>query len=470
MRELNSVERAWHTIGQHGSANAVRSFRIRGPLTHTLADQAFEGVLRVYPILRCRILENPADRRLCFREHPVWPRVRCCRFDDAPPSPSYLAALAEDLLNRPIQPDREPVLDFVFLQGPADEHWVLVNFHHAISDGMTMVAVMGCFLRLCDAALLGEDSYREVLEQEQAKGDLSPSLTACFARDGLVHQATAALRFAGRRMLQEARYRALKPGPAPAHSARGARAGHTVPRCRVYETHIAAEWAERLRSRARTLGLTFNAVFTAALLRAVKRTLFPQRSRANISCVTFVNLRSRCKPEVPLDAVGCYISAAFSFHAMNQLQPLLDIARDYRQQLAAASEEDVFVQARAANVMTRTLFALRRTTAATLSVSNVGQVANRLASRSFEVMEIHVHSALSGVGSTISVGLTMTRQRLSFDATYLEGVVAESDVRAVVTATLQELDQFEACEFGAGSVPTSEYRRAKGQVEQHVQL
>lgn len=431
MRALNSVERAWHMIGQHGSANAMRSFCIQGPLTVDMVQQAFGGLLAVYPILRCRIVHEGA--RLLFREHDTLPRVRVLPSDGTPPSRAQLAQIAEELLNHPICPAAEALVQFLFMPGGDGQHWIFLNFHHAISDGATNVAVIACFLRLCDALLESQQAFEQITAAESARGNLSPSLTESFGKTGLAHRSAAMLRFVARRMMQEARYRAWKPGPSLVDA---------LPRCRVLERLVASADVDAVRLRAKETGLTLNAVFTASILLAIKQVLFPLRRRANVSCVTFVNLRNRCNPRIPAEAVGCYISAAFSFHTLERSKNLMLVASDLQRQLGAAAKEDVFMQANAADWMTRTLFALGKTTAATLSVSNIGQVAPQVSSRSFRVREIHVHSALSGVGSTLSVGLTSTQECLSFDLTYIEGVLSADLVMQIANQTLEHISAF----------------------------
>ena len=436
MRKLNSVERAWCLIGQRGSANAVRSFRVHGRLTPHLMDQALEGVLKVYPVLRCRVVLQGSQ--LVFRDAPeAPPRVVAIAHALPPDSRSELLQRVEDLLNNPIDPENEPLLQIVHAPISEIEHWILVNFHHAISDGSTKIAFMACFLRLCDAALGSRECFDELVAVEQMKGNLSPSLTDRIGSSGLAYRSAALLRFFGRRMLQEARFRALAPG-----LERGQSASKHLARCRVFESVYDAVFVERLRNHARAWGLTVNSVVSAAMLKAVKQEIFPLRSRANVSCITFVNLRKRCLPPVPPEAIGCYISAAFSFHAMTDQLFLVELARDLERQLSEASKDDVIAQATAADWMTRTLFALGRTTAATLSVSNIGQVGPQLRSKNFFVSEVHVHSALSGVGSTASVGLTSTERCLSLDMTYLEGVVSHDVIQRLAEFVRLELERF----------------------------
>jgi hypothetical protein len=444
MRRLNSVERAWHIVGKHGSANAMRSFRISGPLTRGIAEKAFGGVLKIYPILCCRIAADGKNFRFVKNESSP-PKVI---FRDQPFNLSEHHDLTASLINAGIDPENMPLLQFIVAttdRADSAEHWIYLNFHHSISDGMTKIAVMQCFLSLCDAVLESDSAFETVLTQLIGRGaDLSPSLTDSFMPRGIVSRTAALLRFISRRALRQTAYSDIYPSSATLA------AEHTdldaqqrapkAPRCRIFEATLPTSFAQQVLAVAKQNSLTLHELVTAALLKSIRTVLFFNDRRPGFSCISFVNLRNRCSPPISVQAVGCYVSAAFSFHHVAATTDLIGLAKDISAQIKYAIDSEVVEQATYASWMAKTLLAVGKKNIATLSISNIGLVSKALAAKNYTVHEVHVHSALSGVGSAVSVGLTSTNECLAFDFTFLEDIAAQADIENIFLLTKEILD------------------------------
>jgi hypothetical protein len=94
--------------------------------------------------------------------------------------------------------------------------------------------------------------------------------------------------------------------------------------------------------------------------------------------------------------------------------------------------------------MTRLLLTMGRTNVATLSVSNIGSVDHLFSYDAFKVSGVHVHSALSGIGSTLAVGLTTCSGKLFVDMTYLQNLLTETQVFAIEAETRDTLESYSA--------------------------
>jgi hypothetical protein len=447
MRRLNSVERAWHIVGKHGSANAMRSFRISGPLNRVITEKAFDGVLKIYPLLCCRIAAEGKNFRFVKNETAP-PKVV---FRDQPFNQSEHHDLTVSLINAGIDPENTPLLQFIVAttdsadSADSPEHWIYLNFHHSISDGWTKIAVMQCFLSLCDALLESDSTFETVLTQLIASGaDLSPSLTDSFMPRGIISRTAALLRFVSRRALRQTAYTDIYPSSATLAAEQpnpdALQRAKKVPRCRIFETTLPMSFARRVLAVAKQNDITLHELVTAALLKSIRAVLFSNDRRPGFSCISFVNLRNRCSPPISLQAVGCYVSAAFSFHHVAATSDLIELAKDIGTQIKYAIDSEVVEQATYASWMAKTFLAVGKKNLATLSISNIGLVSKALASKNYTVHEVHVHSALSGIGSAVSVGLTSTDECLAFDFTFLEDIAAQADIENIFILTKEILD------------------------------
>ena len=435
MRRLNSVERAWLVIGDHGSANAIQCFRVRGALNTSVLSKAFDALLQIYPILNSRIV-GPRGRE-CFV--PRESRPPCIEFFPTPCTRSQLESLVTEVLNDSINPRVDALVEFLVVTAAEDQKsvqssagdcifWFVVNFHHSISDGRSKIAYISSFLKLCDAALISQEAFSQLSQALCGYVDLSPSLTDHFCSTGPLQWSADLVRFLSRRVLRETRFRAKILGPnsynVPLRSSLSQK---------VWEPKIALD----LRRTAKLHSLSVHSLLTAGLILAFREVCYPLEEDCDISCISFVNVRAQCEPPISDQALGCYISAAQSFHRMGTHRRLLPLAKEVSLQIQNACLHDLKPQATHAAFVAKALLAVGHRTVATLSVSNLGTVSPSLQSQSFRVEEVHVHSGLTGIGSTLSVGVITTDNALSMDLTYIEGVLSRNQVDNVATRTKQ---------------------------------
>lgn len=505
MRPLNSVERAWVHIGNRGSANAVRTFHIEGPLSEGLIQEVFAELLQIYPILTARIARHgvryhfvqTGSSAAAWRQSPLGEKSAHQRDDSNATAQAALASVLrietvpevptrEDLvrrihvmLNTPIDPRSSPLVQIlVLLTGPKgracqphDQHVVFMNFHHAISDGSTKIALMKAFLNLADARMESPESFSSEIRRRKLMGDLTPSLTLRLPQRNLLRKTSGMVSFIGKRILKEATHHLwLQP------VARSARE-----RCSLAQFVWPRTLADGLREAARSHGVTLHCLFTSALLLCFRELRFSHLERTDLSCCSFINMRPFCRPAISEDAVGCYISAAFTFHHLTPRTSIVSLAKEISLQLEEARQNDVHQQVLLASTMAQTLLAVGRRTVASLSVSNTGRVDTELMSRSFKVTEAHVHSGLTGVGSVVSIGLTTTCNGLCLDMTWVEGICTHTEANWLEQACRELLQGFvqnaanrashgECAPAGGPELPSRKTAIPKAQEQQFPEL
>lgn len=465
MRALNSVERAWVHIGNRGSANAVRTFHIEGPLSEELVEDVFAELLQIYPILTARIARrgvsyhfvqtgDAADtrssrserKRVHQGEHAAASQCAALasvlRVENVHEAPSRAEVMRRInvMLNSPIDPRSSPLVQIlVLLTRPQDrarqahaQHVVFMNFHHAISDGSTKIALMKAFLSLADSRMKSPECFASEIARLKLMSDLNPSLTLRLPRVNLLRKTSGMFSFIGRRILKEAMHQqALQPFSKSSRES-----------CSLAQFVWPPALADSLREAARTHGVTLHCLFTSALLLCFRELRFTHHDRVHLSCCSFINMRSLCKPAISEDAVGCYISAAFTFHRLAATTSIVSLAQEIARQLEEARRNDVHQQVLLASMMAQTLLTVGRRTVASLSVSNTGRVDKELMSRSFKITEAHVHSGLTGVGSVVAIGLTTTSSGMCVDMTWVEGVCTRAEAQRLEHACRQLLQDF----------------------------
>jgi NRPS condensation-like uncharacterized protein len=207
----------------------------------------------------------------------------------------------------------------VFLEGssaPIGPHEIIVTFHHAISDGISVESFFGQFLEYC--TLVFNDTTPEIDPLP-----MIPSVEELLAKKiswtgflfSMIGSSVKLIKY--RKHLN--RYERFAP-------LRERRPGN------IYR-EINDIQSLNLNSLCRENNTTLTGLLSATLTKAVYHAKEIHTTKGVQLLITPVNVRERCSPVVEKERIGCFVDFIETILVFDNDTPLWELARSYRKQL-----------------------------------------------------------------------------------------------------------------------------------------
>ncbi|MFJ4188258.1 condensation protein [Kitasatospora sp. NPDC089509] len=283
---------------------------LHGPLDLDLLDRAVAHLCEVQPVLAASIVPGEGGLRLEPGAGSTVPQVTVGGGFDTAIGGFGLGQL---------------LLRVTVLPQPDGSHQVVVAVHHAVSDGVSVLALMGALW--------------------QAYTVLAGGGTPDVARVGLPEPVQQSLRarhshqrveeFLSRRAAFVASVHPAVVPPTVEPESPAARPGSWLNRITV-----PAAAAARLRELARARSASAHTLLSAALLVATRSLLPPEPAGLTLNCLSAVDLRARLDPPLPPGRIVQAASVAYTVSEVAGESDLLDLAGELRAQLHGEIEAD----------------------------------------------------------------------------------------------------------------------------------
>lgn len=312
----------WETVRQNthlkkfGTSFIGVIVQVKGPLTENLVRQATKLLFNQQPLLRARIEKNSnsyyfkLDRE--FSDIPFKTIARA--------SSVHHREVIEQELSIP------PVTDqylwrIIFLQGKKNEHEVLLFFHHAIADGISITFLIKDLLDYCHKLVSGQEL-----------SSLSLPLIPCVEK-------MLAKKLSWEEYVQNLSNYQFIPQVENWHYSSSKPLGERI--TRVLYREMDAAQIKYLHECCRRENVTINSALAAALLLSGHKKSI---HKDPISVLTFVDLRRHCEPPIAQEYLGCYVASVLTKHTIQQKPQynFWEIAHDYQQQLHDAISKVLF--------------------------------------------------------------------------------------------------------------------------------
>ncbi len=306
------------------SGQALAALQLEGCLPANVLAACLANLQHRHPLLQARIVQ--ADGGFKYDRSSYVGMNEPARLSGVPlrvckrRGPECWRRIAEEEIDRDASPDSACLWRAVFITEPRGEERseLILLFHHAICDGLSMTRFIHDLLNLCSVAIRS----KEIPPRPEPLPLLPPPES----------------------MIRKTAPEKVCPPPVPAGSQTAALPyEQPVPlerrSTKILFLTLDENLVRRVRERCRRENTTVNSAFSAALVRAVTAN---QGRRGRIPLSTGLNLRPCCEPQIGPEHFGCYIMMVQSFHDAGLGIGFWDAARACRTEI----EREIFVQQR----------------------------------------------------------------------------------------------------------------------------
>ncbi len=292
----------------NGATKLMGVLQVEGGVSVGAVNESLRGMLRVHPMLRAcfQKQEKGSDRLIVNKAPDHLPMEVLSRESDTQWQDIY-----EEDINTPFSSHAPFLWRLKLLYGgdaPSAEHELMVQFHHVISDGISVASFFKQLLEGLDGRFKKPFPFFPAVEETIPD---SPGWWTFFRK----------------KMVSTGQF-------------------FTLMRLNRYETHV--PFSQRntrmlyrrldenklstLISACRKEGTTLTGLITAVLSRSVFR-LYGQKKSLKQITFTPVSLRKNCCPQVSENQIGCFVNFYQTTHILKEESGIWEIARAFREQL-----------------------------------------------------------------------------------------------------------------------------------------
>lgn len=316
-RPLGATENLYWRFDTLSPINFGTVTRLAGSLPLDNLRKAFNALQQRHPLLRVKILCD-AKGRPWFRsgvgEIPL-------RVIDGEPALAWQTL--EQEVNLPLDAAAGPLIRCVLIRHHDNDASLVMNFHHAASDGKSAVYLLRDLLQSLTQQAQGADAFLPALAPVGYYGDLVPSLdpwTGPAATRTAWQTLKAVTRFLEDVGFPTGLQRYKDPEPAP-----------TAPSLMIEPRMVEPGVMQQIARKAKQENTTLQCVLNAALSLTVAEdspTGFLQRT----ACSQVLDMRERLVPPVG-EACGLFASGATSLHQLDAGTAFWPLTRKIHEQL-----------------------------------------------------------------------------------------------------------------------------------------
>jgi len=294
---------------------------------------------------------------------------------------------------------------------------LIVTIHHTITDAASASHLLGELLALCAGQTPG-DAAETAEEGQRAASALFPAEYAGlrFAR--------AAAGFMAGQMADEMKFQ---------WGSRGVRKPPiaTSGRCCILPIRFPAVLTSAIIQASRRQRVTLNAIFSAGLMAAVQRRLYPS-ARAPLRHIIFADLRARLRETVPDSVLGCLLTMFRFTVTVEKDGDFWTLARKIQRstQRAAQSGERYLSYALSPGTM-KMLLGLKAFRMGATALSYSGPTTLAVNYGSFELMGLHAFATNLTLGPEYSALVRLFRGELWWDILYLDSDMDAAGAQAI---------------------------------------
>jgi hypothetical protein len=366
----------------------------------TALRAALDELQRRHPLLRARI--RPEGKAHAYQFDTAGPIS--LEVADRATADSWKAVVEEEL-DRRLDVDAGPLMRCRYLIDK-DGGDLVIAIPHNILDAASAAPLFNELLALC-AGPPYPPAPDSSAEGRVPAPDLYPD-----EYKGLGFARAAAAQMA-RQMADEMAFRWNSHGlrKAPIYPT-----GH----CRVLPMRLPASMTETLVQASRRQRVTLNALFSAAMMAAVQRRLYPA-PRVPLRHIVFTDLRPRLRETVPSSRLGCFLTM-FRFTVMvEQDGDIWDLGRRIQNStVKAAQSGERYLAYSMAPGMMKMIFGMKAFRMSATALSYAGPLELGTTGGPFTVAGVHAFAANMTLGPEYSALVRLFRGELCWDILYLD--------------------------------------------------
>jgi NRPS condensation-like uncharacterized protein len=425
-RKLAPIEQSTEIFNRYsGSFNIVTISRIKGLLSEEALKQALELIQFRHPHLKSCIIGNLNNLRFQNRAEKIPLRVVYKQHNH-----EWQEIVLEEL-NLPIESDKCLVRTVLITINSEKINYLITTIHHAISDGLSSIALHSEILKYCHQSIDGklDNDNIQVLSPIPPITQLMPKIMQGYVAK--IKSILFLLRFALKVSLHPCKTLKFE-NYAPIESRR----------CGIVQRKINKEKTLQLVELCRKKQTTVQGALCAAMMfTAAKKISEGDEANLDISCSSAIDLRKLLTPKINHEHLGLLTSGICSFHTLklNNIS-FWDLAREVKQQLELAlKSEDVFSIVLVSKIIYDFFLARPNKTPMTVVVTNIGQVDIKSDYGSLQLEEISFVPSQAIFGGVFGVAVTTFKQTMILNFMYSEPSISRETMEILATNAVSEI-------------------------------
>jgi hypothetical protein len=421
-RKLAGVEYSMRLTEAVTPFNVVSVLRLEGDAPGPpQVRAALDSLQRRHPLLQARIVPARKEYFFHFDVNTPIPLEPCA------PSPAQdWIAIAQEELHRAFDLAAGPLARCRYLPRESGVDLIL-TIHHTIVDAASAPQLLKELLSHCagDAIVEAGDNSQE--GQRPASALYPEQYTG-------VRFAGAAAAFMARQMGDEIAFRWRSRGARkPPIAATG--------RCCILPVRFPSALTSALIQASRRHAVTLNAIFSAGLLSAVQRHLYPS-ARVPLRHIIFADLRHRLRATVPETMLGCFLTMLRFTVRVERDGSFWALARDVQESTRRAARSGArYVSESMSPGMMKMILGLRVFRMGATALSYSGPASLPVAYGSFELIGLHAFATNITLGPEYSALVRLFRGEFWWDILYLDSDMDAASAQEIAREVQAVLEQ-----------------------------
>jgi Alcohol acetyltransferase len=422
-RQLTPNEENMEILNRYGgSSNVITISRVKGGLKEEIVRQALDLIQTRHPRLNSRIVASLDSYFFDFGTIKIPLRVVYKQSSEE----SQEIILEE--LNQVIESDKCLIRVVLIIFPDKELNYLITTLHHAISDGLSSVALHSDILTYCHKIVA--NAIEENIIILPAIPDIQELMPKSMqGKIASIKKILFLLKFQLKLSLfrpKTLQFDKFVPGE--------------LRRCNLVQRKLNKEITTQLVELCREKGTTVQGALCAAMMLAVSRDIrnkTDNKGNLCLSCCSYLSLRKRLKPEVDRENLGMLISAIISLHSLGTKISFWDLAWDVRQKLKFSLESnDIFSVLLVLRKMVEFFLSRPNEAAVTVSVSNIGQLDMSSYYGSFQLEEIsflYTEAVLAGI---FNAAVTTFQDTMILNFMFSEPSISKERIEILVQDTI----------------------------------
>lgn len=425
-RRLGLVEHLFATLHSMGAMLYVNIARIQGILSLDVLRAAIDLLQKRHPLLQVHLQESDDGFYFCADGTLAIPLRTIARQHE-----QQWLEIAEDEMLQKFSGEFEPLCRITLLKTSekVGSNELIVTFHHAIADGISVLHFMHELLSY----------YQQLVEGIPISPmDTLPMLPPL---DQLLETCLSEANAADHTQVT----------PNPTSPSPTLIVEHTAPvshrRTRLITREFNQLLTSQIKSRCREEQTTVHGALCAAIILAGIQKLSPKEP-VLVSCGSNVNLRGSCFPLVEPSHLGCFLSAVTTTHHIGLNANFWELARECHSNVHQlvrrkvphyqASNADLIHKYQSSFLAQLADHNMGRNT--TTHVSNLGQFDFKKSYGSIRLESLHFATGQSLIGTCFWLGAVTVNQKLFCTFAYTDPLISMKTAQSLADSVITILD------------------------------
>lgn len=400
-RPLTITEQGTELLNrQNGSLNIVTISRIKGEIRGEILQQALNVLQTIHPLLNSRIVGELYHLQFTTEGTEKIPlRVLSQGGDE-----SWEDVVREEL-NQTIDSSKTLLrCRLIHNQALINTSYLITTVHHGISDGLSCISLQSELLQY----------YQRIASGKQLDVDYQPALPSLEellpewmqGKQGQLQTLWFGLKLKLQMLFHQPE--ALESEKTVSIEER---------RCGMTQRYLEPKITQKLVKLCREEETTVQGAICAAMLLTVAKKISKGKTRnMNVSCRSYVDLRSRLEPPIAHNNMGILASFLTSFHKIKSHMTFWDLSREVTQNIAdSLKRKDILKPLMLSRKILESYGDNIDASPPTISVTNIGRVNIPAVSGKIALEEISFVPSNVIFGKTFTVAVATFNDKMIFN-------------------------------------------------------